>query len=83
MARAVVGRGSFIRNLMIVARPIGVRPFSVASWSKTKCSRQAWATVLNGTTWTAPVLSRGRLYARNSAGKLVCVDLRQAGAEGR
>ena len=26
--------------------------------------------------WTAPVLSRGRLYIRNSVGDLVCVAMR-------
>jgi outer membrane protein assembly factor BamB len=39
----------------------------------------ARAQVLGGTIWTAPVLSNGRVYCRNSAGDLVCVDLRNKG----
>ncbi len=31
--------------------------------------------VLSGKCWTVPVLSHGRLYARNAKGDLVCVDL--------
>ena len=37
----------------------------------------ASAKVLTGKCWTAPVLANGRVYARNAAGDLVCVDLRQ------
>ena len=33
-------------------------------------------TVLEGTCWTAPVLSAGQIYCRNSDGVLVCVDVR-------
>ncbi len=29
-----------------------------------------------GTCWTAPALAHGRLYCRNSAGRLVCIDQR-------
>lgn len=32
------------------------------------------AQVLGGTCWTMPVLSRGKIFARNSRGDLVCVD---------
>jgi outer membrane protein assembly factor BamB len=35
----------------------------------------ATARILSGETWTAPVLSRGRLYCRNQAGELVCLQL--------
>jgi outer membrane protein assembly factor BamB len=31
--------------------------------------------VLGGRCWTAPVLSHGRIYCRNAAGDLVCVDV--------
>ena len=31
--------------------------------------------VLSGECWTEPAFSRGRLYCRNTAGDLVCVDL--------
>jgi outer membrane protein assembly factor BamB len=33
--------------------------------------------ILEGKCWTVPVLSHGRLYARNAAGDMVCVDLRK------
>lgn len=36
----------------------------------------ARAQVLRGTCWTVPVLANGRIYARNSAGRVVCVDVR-------
>ena len=37
---------------------------------------QARAKVLSGKCWTVPVLSGGRIYCRNAAGTLVCVDVR-------
>jgi outer membrane protein assembly factor BamB len=37
----------------------------------------AKAKILDGTCWSVPTLSGGRLYARNSAGDVVCVDLRK------
>lgn len=33
--------------------------------------------ILSGRCWTAPVLSAGRIYARNAAGDVVCVDVRR------
>ena len=36
----------------------------------------ASAQILTGKCWTVPVLSNGRVYARNAAGDLVCVDVR-------
>ncbi|MDP7051900.1 MAG: PQQ-like beta-propeller repeat protein [Verrucomicrobiota bacterium] len=33
--------------------------------------------VLKGRCWTVPVLSNGRIFARNAAGDLVCVDARK------
>lgn len=36
----------------------------------------ARAKVLRGKCWTAPVLSGGRLFCRNAAGEVVCLDLR-------
>jgi outer membrane protein assembly factor BamB len=33
------------------------------------------ASILSGKCWTMPVLSGGRIYARNAAGDLVCVDV--------
>jgi outer membrane protein assembly factor BamB len=35
----------------------------------------ASAQILEGKCWTVPVLSGGRIYARNAAGDLVCVDV--------
>jgi len=37
----------------------------------------ARAKVLDGTCWTLPVLANGRIYCRNSAGKLVALDVRK------
>jgi outer membrane protein assembly factor BamB len=36
----------------------------------------AQAKILSGRCWSAPALANGRLYARNSLGDLVCLDLR-------
>jgi outer membrane protein assembly factor BamB len=33
------------------------------------------AKVLTGKCWTAPVLSNGRIYCRNAAGDVVCLDV--------
>jgi outer membrane protein assembly factor BamB len=33
------------------------------------------AEILTGKCWTVPVLANGRIYARNAAGQLVCVDV--------
>ena len=35
------------------------------------------AQILQGRCWTVPVFSNGRIYARNAAGTLVCVDTRK------
>ena len=40
--------------------------------------RLAVAKVLDGTCWTPPVLANGRIYCRNHAGKLICLDVRPA-----
>lgn len=37
---------------------------------------KAEAQVLGGKCWTVPVLSNGRIYCRNAAGDLVCLDVR-------
>jgi len=36
----------------------------------------ASAQILTGKCWTVPVLANGRIYARNAAGDLVCLDVR-------
>jgi outer membrane protein assembly factor BamB len=33
------------------------------------------AQILSGKCWTVPVLANGRIYARNTAGRLVCLDV--------
>ena len=35
----------------------------------------ASAQILSGKCWTVPVLANGKIYARNAAGHLVCVDV--------
>jgi outer membrane protein assembly factor BamB len=37
------------------------------------------AEILSGKCWTVPVLWNGKIYARNAAGDLVCVDAKSAG----
>ena len=39
----------------------------------------ASAQILTGKCWTVPVLANGRIYARNAAGDLVCVDVQGQG----
>ena len=41
------------------------------------CRVLSKAQVLGGRCWTTPVLSNGRLYARNAKGDLVCLDVRR------
>jgi outer membrane protein assembly factor BamB len=48
---------------VIPASPSGFRPVTGAQ-------------ILSGKCWTSPALAEGRLFARNAAGTLVCVDLR-------
>jgi outer membrane protein assembly factor BamB len=48
--------------IIIEPSPEGFRPIATAQ-------------VLGGKCWTAPVLSNGRIYCRNSRGDLVCVDV--------
>jgi outer membrane protein assembly factor BamB len=42
----------------------------------------ASAQVLQGKCWTSPVLANGRIYARNAAGDLVCLDVGGQGQKG-
>jgi outer membrane protein assembly factor BamB len=48
----------------------------VAPASPEKFAPSAKAKVLDGKCWTVPVLCGGRVYCRNAAGDVVCVDLR-------
>ncbi|HCB97429.1 MAG TPA: alcohol dehydrogenase, partial [Verrucomicrobiales bacterium] len=48
----------------------------IAPASITAFEPSARAQILDGKCWIVPVLSGGLLYARNSDGRLVCLDLR-------
>ena len=48
----------------------------VAPASPEKFKLAARAQILGGTCWTAPTLANGLIYARNSRGDVVCVDVR-------
>jgi outer membrane protein assembly factor BamB len=39
------------------------------------------AKVLDGRSWVMPVLANGRIYAKNNAGKIVCLDVRAEQAD--
>jgi outer membrane protein assembly factor BamB len=47
----------------------------IAEASPTGYKELASAEILTGKCWTVPVLANGRIYARNAAGQLVCVDV--------
>jgi len=47
----------------------------IAEASPDKYKEISSAQVLSGKCWTVPVLANGRIYARNAAGRLVCVDV--------
>ncbi len=49
----------------------------IAQTSAKGFEQLASAQILKGKCWTVPVLSNGRIYARNAKGDLVCVDVRQ------
>ena len=42
----------------------------------------AWAQILEGKCWTVPVLANRRIYARNAAGDLVCIDVSAVSSQG-
>jgi outer membrane protein assembly factor BamB len=48
----------------------------VAPASPEKFAPTARAKVLDGKCWTVPVLANGRIYCRNAAGDVVCLDVR-------
>src|SRR5262249_26270100 len=48
----------------------------IAKGSAEGFAPKARAQVLEGKCWTVPVLADGRIYCRNAAGDLVCVDVR-------
>ena len=50
----------------------------IADATPEKYQERARAQVIGGKCWTAPVLANGRLYCRNAAGDLVCLQLRES-----
>ena len=48
----------------------------IAEATPEKHKELARAQVLGGRCWTSPVLANGRIYCRNEAGDLVCVDVK-------
>jgi outer membrane protein assembly factor BamB len=47
----------------------------IAEASPEKFKPLVRAQVMGGKCWTAPVLANGRIYCRNSAGELICLDV--------
>ncbi|MBN2181961.1 MAG: PQQ-like beta-propeller repeat protein [Sedimentisphaerales bacterium] len=47
----------------------------IAEASPDKYKEISSAQILSGKCWTMPVLANGRIYARNAAGKFVCIDV--------
>ena len=47
----------------------------IAQATPDKYTELARAQVLGGRCWTSPVLANGRIYCRNEAGDLVCLDV--------
>jgi outer membrane protein assembly factor BamB len=70
-----IGAGSLMAadGKLIVLSETG--ELSIAEVSPSAFNPMAKAKVLDGRCWTVPVLSHGRIYARNAAGKMVCVDV--------
>jgi len=48
-----------------------------AEFSPDGCKEIARSQILGKTCWTAPILSNGLLYCRNSKGRVVCLDVRK------
>ena len=48
---------------------------AIAEASADGYKESASAQILTGKCWTVPVLANGRIYARNAAGTLVCLDV--------
>jgi outer membrane protein assembly factor BamB len=71
-----IGKGGLIAadNKLIVLTERG--EIVVAQATPDRYSEIGRAKVLDGTCWTPPALSNGRLYARSHEGDLVCVDVR-------
>ena len=72
-----IGSGGLMvaaNNLLVMTEhgELLVGPVSPDGFSPT-----ARAKILGGKTWAPPVLSNGRIYVRNAAGEVVCLDVRR------
>lgn len=70
------GKGSLVMvdNKLVALSEKG--ELIIAEPTATEFKAISRAQILGGKCWTAPVLSNGRLYARNAKGDVVCVDLK-------
>ena len=64
-----------VQNHLLVLGDTGNLALALASPKAFNATTEA--SVLKGRCWTVPVLAHGRIYARNAAGDLVCVDARK------
>ncbi|HXX94038.1 MAG TPA: PQQ-binding-like beta-propeller repeat protein [Planctomycetota bacterium] len=75
--QALTGSGSVLAadgKLIVLA---GDGELFVAPASPEGFRPTARARILEGKCWTVPVLSNGRIYARNAEGRVVCLDVRR------
>ncbi len=54
---------------------------AIADAVPTGYHERARATILDGRSWVMPVLANGRLYVKNNAGKIACLDVRTSQSE--
>lgn len=73
------GRGSFLNagDKLILLSDTG--ELTIARFSPDKFELLRRDQVMGGTCWTPPALANGRLYLRNSAGELICLEMTPAG----
>lgn len=78
-AQAGLGTGSLMLadGKLIVLGEAG--KLVIAQASPDEYKELASTQILEGRCWTVPVLANGRVYARNAAGDLVCIDVRDQG----
>ena len=70
-----LGKGSLMMadNKLIILSDDGL--LVIANATSEKFDKISEAKILDGRCWTVPVLSGGKVYARNAKGDLVCVDM--------
>ena len=64
-----------VQNRLLILGEKG--KLAIGSASPKGFTPTAEAQILQGRCWTVPVYANGRIYARNAAGTLVCVDVRK------